>query len=217
MSHPLQIEALLAQYADLNEIQRESAKVALRQHALEISFLYYRKSLRDQRPDLVEADLEELRKQIRAIVKRIQQLDSWTLSSVRTAKRSREIEAAGSDLNAIHLIIARPPLPKEEWPDKAAIRHLLELEEGLNWPIEKLIEKTRDLPVGKGAKPNLQARKVALAAGAALIALTGKPVSYWQGATAYAKLTEVLFKQFGIRADTRRPCEWALSELAKKD
>ncbi len=106
-------------------------------------------------------------------------------------------------------------VPQEEWPDIAAVRHLRDLEEGLKRPIETLIKRGAGLSDGKGTKPNLVARRVALSAGRALAELTGRPPSYWRDGTAFAKLTAALFHAFSIKADTRRACEWALSELGK--
>ena len=83
-------------------------------------------------------------------------------------------------------------VPKEEWPEKVAIRHLTALERGLTLPIATHVRKTEAMPQGKGAKPNLQAH--ALAAGRALIEPTGKPVSCRRDTSAVAKLTADLFR-----------------------
>ena len=129
---------------------------------------------------------------------------------------NREIEAAGTGPQAIMAAMDRAAaVPMDEWPDKAAVRNLRELEEGLKRPIETLIRDGRGLSDGRGTKPNLFARKVALLAARALADLTGQPLSHGRDGTTFAKLTADLFRSFGIKADTRRACEWALSELRK--
>jgi hypothetical protein len=214
------IVSLLAHHAGLDSFSKNDWNSEIRTHAFNLKIAsLMNHPLRDQRPDILEQELESARKEIRLIIRRIEALDGWALSVARRATTREADEkafaAAGSDNSALLAALERAKTPVEEWPDKAAIKHLKALEIGLKTPIETLIEKSKSLPSGKGAKPNLAARKVALKAGWALIKLTGKPISYWRDSTAYANLTTDLFRLFGIKADTRRPCEWALSELAK--
>lgn len=169
---------------------------------------------RDQRPDILEAELNAVRVEIRALVRRLSNLDDWAASVARRADTEKALEAAGSDVGRIMATIRdAADTPQEDWLDKATIRQLQKLDDALKRPIEVLIRRGEGLNDGRGAKPNLVARRVALAAAQALIVATGRPPSYWRDATAFAKLTADLFRVFDIRADTRRPCEWALSKL----
>ena len=177
----------------------------------------------DRRPDLLEQKLEDARGEIRRLIEAIEALNPWALAVARRAKSDREFEAKmallkDSDPEALIAAVLQhteTPPPKEDWPDKAAIRNLRELEDGLKKPIQTLIRKTEGFSDGRGAKPNLVARNLAHAAARALMELTGEPPSYWRDATAFAKLTADLFRLFNVEADTRRACEWALSELEK--
>ena len=212
------VEALLSRHLGLDQSAMTQADLQrLTDAALRVfaagSFQHPK---RDQRPDLLEQDLEAMRAEIRAIIRRIEALDGWALSVARRARATREIEAAGPDPAAILAAVDRAEqAPASDWPDKAAIRNLRELEEGLRKPIETLIRLGSGLPSGKGTKPNLVARKLALAAARAWSDLTDSEPTYWKDSTAFARLADDLFRGFGIKADTRRACEWALSELAK--
>lgn len=173
-------------------------------------------SKKDQRPDVLEQELEAVRSKLLDVIREIEKLDTWALSVARRSQVRREIDAAGPDPKAIIAAMDRAQsVPTEEWPDKVAIRGLKALEEGLRDPIETLIRKGRGLSEGRGTKPNLVARNLALAAARALADMTGESLSYWRDGTAFAKLTADLFRAFDIKADTRRACEWALSELEK--
>lgn len=212
------VQRLVCEHSGLDQTMLGQAELRrLNQVALPVFLAgIHQHPTRDQRPDLLEQDLEEVRKKLRDIIRQIEALDAWALAVARRAKVRREIDAAGTDVNAIMAAMERAErVPPEEWPDKAAIRHLRDLENGLKDPIGTLFEKARGLPDGRGTKPNLVARNVALCAARALSELTGKPVSYWRDGTAFAKLTASLFLAFNIKADTRRACEWALSELTK--
>lgn len=219
MSNVATIKALLVNAAGVTITTQGEAR-ALNQLAVDLSVAsLFIDPLRDQRPDILEQDLESARKEILSIIKRIEGLNKWALSVARRAATrdadERAISEAGTDVDAILAAVDRSIIPADTYPDIAAIKHLKALENGLKGPIETLIKRSEGLPTGKGAKPNLIARRVALQAGKALITLTGKPISYWRDSTAYATLTDELFRLFGINADTRRPCEWALSELAR--
>ena len=106
-------------------------------------------------------------------------------------------------------------MPETEWIDQKAISSLTRVRDALNAPIETLIHEGRSLPSGRGAKPNLVARKVAYLAGWAMHAISDMKPSYWKEGSKFARFCDALFLEFSLTADTRRACEWALSQLAK--
>lgn len=220
MTDPKAIEAKLCLYAGLDQdnVSHAQAKT-LREFSIRISIIGSRNHpIRDMRPDILEGQLEEIRRSIRTIIRQIENIDLWALALARRAKLHKEIEAAEFDQDRIiEIIKSSEQIPMEQWTDLAAIRNLKLLDEGLRYPIEILIEKSRQLPSGRGTKPNIVARRIALLAANALIQLTKRPVTYWKASTSYARLTADLFESFGIKADTRRACEWALSELPESE
>jgi hypothetical protein len=167
-----------------------------------------------QRPDLVEAELENLRVQLRQTAQKIANLDPSASAAANVADMELEagVSAAAPGGPTYGDALRKADIrPYSEWLVPATIEHLLRLERALKSPISDVIQRGSGLSDGRGAKPNLVARNVALVGAKALVELTGKPV------TAYRceKLAADLFNLFGIEAKPRRVCEWVLSELAK--
>lgn len=170
-----------------------------------------------RKPGDVAHELQGLREHIRRVARRIADLDPWVLSTAGNSELQTQIDAAGGNVEAIMAAFEWwGNRSKAEWLGWGLADHLERLDRALQVPIDGLNRAASGSRSGPGRGPNRVARRMALAAGGTLIALTGRPVSYWRGSTAFAKVTEELFNAFGIDADTRRPCEWALSELGKK-
>jgi len=109
----------------------------------------------DQRPDLLEQKLEDVRGSIRDIIRQIEGLDGWAVAVARRDKPRKEMEAA-ADVTALLSALERAEsVSQEEWPDIAAVRHLRELEEGLKRPIETLIKGGRGFRMAKGPSRTL--------------------------------------------------------------
>ncbi len=169
----------------------------------------------DFRPDILEAELEELRSQIEALAVGIAQLNPWAAEVARQeAERARLVRTGMSEDLAISRVLLGEASMLEPI-DQVAISSLNDLNDALKKPIEALIHKGRSFPTGKGKKPDLVAREIAYMAGWAMIAIGTQKPSYWRAGSIYAKLCEALFHEFGLKADSRRACEWALSELEK--
>lgn len=171
----------------------------------------------DQGPDSVAEDLQDLREHIQRIARRIAKLDPWVLSVAGQSELQGMVDAAGEDPQTVVAAVnAFGSMPRDKWLGWGLVDHLNRLDVALARPIEIMNQSAASLTPGPGAPPNLVARRVALSAATVLIKISGQPVSYWREATSFAKLTAELFRDLKGRPDTRRACEWALSELAKK-
>lgn len=213
------IEEKLCRFAKLGDpslLDEETGK-AVRKYVNSITIAGIQQhTLRDRRPDLLEQQLEAARATLRDAIKQIEAIDGWALSIARRGVAKAEMAAAAAldDPEALMAAIARHAVvPVEQWPDKVAVANLRVLEQGLRLPTEIAIEKAAEMPQGKGAKPDLVARRVALEAGRALLDLTGEVPTYREDGTAFAKLTAELFREFGIKAHPLQPCKYALAKL----
>lgn len=208
---------LLVHFAGLDRTTADEQTLRkLNRFALAIFSAGIHQAAHDLRPDLLEAELERLRTQISALAHVIGELNPWAAAVARQeAGVAKRMKAGMPEDLARQQSILDGDLADEP-VDQLAIAALTELNHALKQPIERLIHKSRPFPTGKGKKPDLVARKIALIAGQALLSLGEKKLSYWKGSSTYAKLCEALFHEFGVRAEGRRACEWAVSELEKK-
>lgn len=207
---------LLFRFADVDQqTADERTLLRIRRFSLSILSAGIHQDAHDYRPDLLKADLEAVRKQIKELVDAISHLDPWVVKAARREAERARLLAAGvpEDLVVTQVMWREPPVT--EWTDQNAISALTKLGDALERPIEDLIRDGRSLPTSKGRKPDLVARKVAYYAGWALVAISNKKPSYWKDSSTFAKFCEALFVEFSLTTDTRRACEWALSELAK--
>ncbi len=207
---------LLLRYA---EVKQETADgrtlVRVKRFSLAIFSAGIHKDPHDYRPDELEADLEAIRKQINELVDAISQLNPWAAKIARREAERARLLAAGVPEDLLRIQMMWHEAPVTDWIDQKAISSLKGLRAALTVPIETLIDAGRSFPSSKGRKPDLVARKVAYLAGWALHVISDKKPSYWKDGSKYARFCDALFLEFSLKADTRRACEWALSELAK--
>lgn len=210
------VRDLLVDYAEVDRnTADEKTLLRVQRFSLAIFSAGLHQEPRDYRPDLYEAELEALRQQITRLVEAISHLDPWAVEFVRReAERARLLATGVPEDLARQQVILRE-VPVTEWIDQKAISSLAGVRDALKAPIEALIHEGRSLPAGRGTKPNLVARKVAYLAGWALHAISDMKPSYWKDGSKFARFCDALFLEFSLTADTRRACEWALSQLAK--
>lgn len=184
-----------------------------------------------ERPQEIEKELEGVLSDIRALRKRIIKLDGYSLSMARRRQDPLQEEIAKIDVAEVlrqlksdleaqgrgeqtpprlwHQIGDAPPI--ENWVDKAALRHLDELEKCLIAPIEAAIASA---PSGRGRPKNRRAYRIAEFAVGMFVRLTGEKPTYWNGTeTKFSRLVEELFQIGGVKADIRKPIEAAMSKL----
>lgn len=216
MSSFEKVRDLLTRYAEVDQDTADE-RTLLRVNRFSISIFSagLHKDPHDYRPDELEADLEAIRKQIRDLAEAISLLNPWAAAYARREAERARLVATGvpEDLARRQVILGEVPM--NEGIDQKVISSLTELRVALTAPIEDLVHRGRSLPIGKGRKPDLVAPKVAYLAGWALHAISDKKPSYWKDGSKFAKFSEALFLEFSLTTDTRRACEWALSELAK--
>ena len=210
------VRDLLIRYAEVNqETADERTLLRVKRFSLAIFSAGIHKDPHDYRPDELEADLEAIRKQINELMDAISQLNPWAAGIARREAELARMLAAGVPEDLLRIQMMWHEAPVTEWIDQKAISSLKGLRDALKVPIETLIHAGRSLPSSKGRKPDLVARRVAYLAGWALHVISDKTPSYWKDGSKFARLCEALFLEFSLTVDTRRPCEWALSELAK--
>lgn len=211
------VRELLACFAEVNLVTADQKTLLrLNRFALAIFSAGIHQNDHDFRPDVLEAELETLRKQINALVTAVSEINSWTVETVRYEADLARLKRTGMSEDMARSWLIKGEAATGDPVDQAAIFVLSELRDALKRPIEDLIREGRSLPPGKGRKPNLVARKIALLAGQALTALSTRELAYWKGSSIYAQLCEALLHEFGMKADARRACEWAMSELEKR-
>lgn len=210
------VRNLLIRYTEVDQETADQRKLLrVKRFSLAIFSAGIHKDPDDYRPDELEADLEAIRKQINELMDAISQLNPWAAKIARREAERARLLAAGMPEDLLEIQMMWHEAPMTEWIDQKAISSLKGLRDALKVPIETLIHAGRSLPSGKGRKPDLVARKVAYLAGWALHVIGDQKPSYWKDSSKFAKFCEALFLEFSLKADTRRACEWALSELAK--
>jgi hypothetical protein len=216
MSSVENVRALLIQHAGVDQdAADERTLLSLKRFSVWIFAAGIQKDDHNYRPDLLEADLEDLRQQIKAVAARISQLHPWAKKAARREAERARLLATGLPEDLVTIQMTWREAPVTEWIDQKAVSALKDLGDALKEPIERLIHEGRTLRDSKGRKPDLVARKIAYRAGWALQVIGGKKPSYWKDSSKFARLCEALFLEFSLKSDTRRACEWALSELAK--
>lgn len=210
------VRNLLIHYTDVDlETVDQRTLLRINRFSLAIFSAGKHKDPHDYRPDELEADLEAIRKQINELVDAISQLNPWAAKIARREAERARLLAAGMPEDLLEIQMIWHEAPMTEWIDQKAISSLKGLRDALKVPIETLIHAGRSLPSSKGRKSDLVARKVAYLAGWALHVISDKKPSYWKDGSKFARFCEALFLEFSLKTDTRRPCEWALSELKK--
>ncbi|WP_137110102.1 hypothetical protein [Rhodobacter sp. SY28-1] len=210
------VRELLLRFAEVDRSTADAKTLLLvNRFSLVIFSSGIHKDRRSLRPDLLEADLEAIRKQIQELVNAISDLDPWVVQIVRLEGHVARRVAAGVSEDVARRELLDIDTTKDEWIDSAAISLLTGLKDALKEPIQRLIHEGRSFPSGKGRKPDLVARKVAYYAGLAICRIGQSRPTYRKGSTKFAKFCEALFDEFSISSDCRRACEWALSEMQK--
>ncbi|MEO9463902.1 MULTISPECIES: hypothetical protein [Alphaproteobacteria] len=175
------------------------------------------------RPKEIEEELEGIRADIRALKKRIHNVDRFAIGMARREATKQDleqftkevIEAKDNQVMVDSLVEGYFAKMRAVTPDKyvdhAAIRHLEEMEKCLVRPIEVAIEAS---PKGRGRPKNNRAYEIASFAAKAYLHLTGEKPTFWNGTdNAFTILVEELFNLGSVLADIRKPIEAAMSKL----
>jgi hypothetical protein len=165
------VRELLARFAEVNLVTADQKTLLrLNRFSLAIFSAGIHQNDHDYRPDVLNAELEALRKQIDALVTAVSEINSGTAETVRYEADLSRLMRTGVSEDMARSRLINGEAATGDPVDQAAISVLLELRDSLKGPIEHLTHGGRSLPTGKGRKPNLVARKVALLAGQALTA-----------------------------------------------
>jgi hypothetical protein len=179
-----------------------------------------------ERPKEIEAELEGILSDIRALKKRIRSADRHAVVLARQEATKKEkddferaiIEAKGdrtlNDKLSREYMQAMAEITPDRYVDRAAIKHLEEVERCFVRPIEVAIKAG---PQGRGRPKNQHAHQMAEFAAEAFMLLTGEKPTYWNGTeNAFSAMVSELFSIGGILADIRKPIEAAMSKLGQE-
>ncbi len=179
------------------------------------------------RPKDIEEELEGIRADIRALKKRIQNADRFAMVLARREATRPNLEALEAEIEEAqgnHEVITQAAdryflkeraITPDKYVDKAAIKHLEEVEKCLVRPIEEAIEAA---PKGRGRPKNNRAHAIASYAARSYLYLTGERPTFWNGTdNAFSILVDELFNVANIVADIRKPIEAAMSKLEQDE
>lgn len=177
-----------------------------------------------ENPHDVEAEVESIRRDVRALRRRIESLGERTLGMVRRAAEGREYREAEAAIAAAQAsrddemmkaaVLAFMEIAdrkQDRWHDIAAARHLDALDQGLEECARVAVELA---PIKTGRRRNEHPYMIADFAVQSFTHFTGQKAGFWNGGDGpFMRYVTDLCAAAGIRADMRRPIEAAMRKL----
>jgi hypothetical protein len=164
-------------------------------------------------PDLDGDRLQRLQDDIARLRRSIGRVGGQTMAAARRATPDYRAYVArleaGEDVR---------PSPREHWIDARAFAMLDELRDAVAEVATRHANEIAWRPNGSGGRrPARAPYMVALITARLYRDMTQRQPGFWtNGDTPYARLLEDIFGCLGIRADTRRPAEWAILLLSRE-